>query len=170
MSKLSTTTNTMPFHRRRDQSNGLREVRSATTTFFHRLTTGRYLQDLQKQVELHQRSSSVNTNTETPFPSAPPPYRSTSYCSPSGSFSSGIKRSSDSAFGVGSTLSSPALTVEQQQSDSGSRGLYQQQSQSPLSIWPSAFTIPSKIIKNTRKNRRTWSEYPYTLTICVLTG
>jgi hypothetical protein len=29
-----------------------------------------------------------------------------------------------------------------------------------LSIWPSAFTIPSQIIKNTRKNRRTWSKCP----------
>nr|CEG04989.1 unnamed protein product [Fusarium clavum] len=141
-----------------------------------RRTANAYLQDLQKQVELHQRSSSVNTNTETPFPSAPPPYRSTSYCSPSGSFSSGIKRTSDSAFGVGSTLSSPALTVEQQQSDSGSRGLYQQQSQSPLSIWPSAFTIPSKIIKNTRKNRRTWiwlapwSTWSFTLRLMLMLG
>ncbi|RFN53852.1 c6 transcription factor [Fusarium flagelliforme] len=140
------------------------------------MVSEKYLQDLQKQVELHQRSSSVNTNTETPFPSAPPPYRSTSYCSPSGSFSSGIKRTSDSAFGVGSTLSSPALTVEQQQSDSGSRGLYQQQSQSPLSIWPSAFTIPSKIIKNTRKNRRTWiwlapwSTWSFTLRLMLMLG
>ncbi|KAI1068495.1 hypothetical protein LB507_004286, partial [Fusarium sp. FIESC RH6] len=140
------------------------------------MVSEKYLQDLQKQVELHQRSSSINTNTETPpFPSAPPPYRSTSYCSPSGSFSSGIKRTSDTAFGVGSTLSSPALTVEAQQSDV-SRGPYQQQSQSPLSIWPSAFTIPSKIIKNTRKNRRTWiwlapwSTWSFTLRLMLMLG
>ena len=170
MSELSTTSGAMSFHRRRRKSNGLGKVPSATSPSFHRLTRPRYLQDLQKQVELHQRSSSINTNTETPpFPSAPPPYRSNSYSSPSGSFSSGIKRTSDTAFGVGSTLSSPALTVEAQQSDV-SRGPYQQQSQSPLSIWPSAFTIPSKIIKNTRKNRRTWSKYPDPSKISILTG
>lgn len=169
------------------------------------LTAIRYLQDLQKQVEQHQRSPS-NTilegrhSIETPFTyrsppsatisSAPPPYRSSievasvhsqpSYCSPSisqghsQSFSPGLKRNSDAAFGecgVDTSLASPALTVEgshshqQSESDPANKGppsssvsAPYQQGESPLSIWPSAFTIPSKIIKNTRKNRRTWSE------------
>ncbi|QPC74626.1 hypothetical protein HYE68_005378 [Fusarium pseudograminearum] len=138
--------------------------------------------------------------------SAPPPYRSSievsstqshaPYCSPSisqpHSFSPGLKRTSDAAFsdvngecGVGTSLASPALTVEgshsHQQSESnpankGPSSSYQQQGESPLSIWPSAFTIPSKIIKNTRKNRRTWiwlapwSTWSFTLRLMLMLG
>jgi hypothetical protein len=115
------------------------------------------------------------------------PYRSPSISQPH-SFSPNLKRTSDAAFGdvngecggVDTSLASPALTVEgshsHQQSESDpvkkgppSSSSYQQQGESPLSIWPSAFTIPSKIIKNTRKNRRTWSRCPNTCSGSVLT-
>ncbi|KAF5020812.1 hypothetical protein F66182_7151 [Fusarium sp. NRRL 66182] len=103
-----------------------------------------------------------------------------------------LKRSSDVAFGsnadvngecrAGTSLAStsPALTVEssQQQSDCPNQvppsSSYHQPSESPLSIWPSAFTIPSKIIKNTRKNRRTWiwlapwSTWSFTLRLMLM--
>ncbi|RGP76573.1 hypothetical protein FLONG3_5235 [Fusarium longipes] len=136
--------------------------------------------------------------------SAPPPYRSsieassTSYCSPSisqpHSFTSNLKRTRDAAFGdlngecgVDASLASPALTVEGSHSDQQSHpdptskdppssSSYQQQDESPLSIWPSAFTIPSKIIKNTRKNRRTWiwlapwSTWSFTLRLMLMLG
>jgi len=102
-----------------------------------------------------------------------------SYCSPpmpssqvGDNYSPGLKRTNDAAFGndvngecgVDTSLASPALTVgSQQQSDPSVKdpatsSYSQQTGESPLTIWPSAFTIPSKIIKNTRKNRRTWSE------------
>ncbi|KAG8355245.1 hypothetical protein FVEN_g6868 [Fusarium venenatum] len=136
--------------------------------------------------------------------SAPPPYRSSieassaPYCSPTisqpHSFSPVLKRTSDAAFsdvngecGGDTRLASPALTIEGshslQQSESDlvnqdptSSSSYQPQSESPLSIWPSAFTIPSKIIKNTRKNRRTWiwlapwSTWSFTLRLMLMLG
>ncbi|KAM0230419.1 hypothetical protein ACHAPO_009183 [Fusarium lateritium] len=136
--------------------------------------------------------------------SAPPPYRSSieassvSYCSPTisqpHSFPLALKRTSDTAFsdvngecGVDTRLASPALTIEGshsfQQSESdivnqdpASSSSYQPQGESPLSIWPSAFTIPSKIIKNTRKNRRTWiwlapwSTWSFTLRLMLMLG
>ncbi|KAF4457430.1 hypothetical protein F53441_647 [Fusarium austroafricanum] len=135
------------------------------------------------------------TYRSPPTTSAPPPYRSSidaasihsqnshpSYCSPPISqpqvrdnFSPGLKRTNDAAFG-------PDVNVEgsQQQSDPANKvpssSSYQQQGESPLSIWPSAFTIPSKIIKNTRKNRRTWiwlapwSTWSFTLRLMLMLG
>lgn len=89
------------------------------------------------------------------------------------SFSPRPKRNSDVAFGsetnngecgIDNSLAYPALTADTpQQSDSVNKvpsSSNHQPAGSPLSIWPSAFTIPSQIIKNTRKNRRTWSKYP----------
>ncbi|RKK97875.1 hypothetical protein BFJ68_g13835 [Fusarium oxysporum] len=74
-----------------------------------------------------------------------------SYCSPpipssqvGDNYSPGLKRTNDAAFG--NDVNDPATSSYSQQTG-----------ESPLTIWPSAFTIPSKIIKNTRKNRRTWS-------------
>ncbi|KAJ4309921.1 hypothetical protein N0V84_011245 [Fusarium piperis] len=119
------------------------------------------------------------------------------YCSPSVSqsqlgdqFSPGLKRTSDIAFGpngdvngecrVDTTLASPALTAEgtQQHADPSDSAQVPefQPTDSPLSIWPSAFTIPSKIIKNTRMNRRTWiwlapwSTWSFTLRLMLMLG
>ncbi|KAF4949176.1 hypothetical protein FGADI_9093 [Fusarium gaditjirri] len=144
------------------------------------------------------------TYRSPPTASVPPPYRSSmdaasvhshpSYCSPpisssqaGDNYSPGLKRTSDAAFGNGvngecgvdTSLASPALTVgSQQQSDPSVKdpaaSSYSQQS--PLTIWPSAFTIPSKIIKNTRKNRRTWiwlapwSTWSFTLRLMLMLG
>ncbi|KAM0469901.1 hypothetical protein ACHAP7_009744 [Fusarium lateritium] len=144
--------------------------------------------------------------------SAPPPYRpsldaaslhsqasQTSYChtpisqpqpQPRGTFSPGLKRNSDVAFGsdtdngeslIDNSLVYPALTAEDspQQSDPVNRAPSSsghQPAGSPLSIWPSAFTIPSQIIKNTRKNRRTWiwlapwSTWSFTLRLMLMLG
>ncbi|KAM0187692.1 hypothetical protein ACHAPI_011012 [Fusarium lateritium] len=142
--------------------------------------------------------------------SAPPPYRpsldaaslhsqasQTSYCHtpisqphPRGTFSPGLKRNSDVAFGsdtdngeslIDTSLVYPALTAEDspQQSDPVNRAPSSsghQPAGSPLSIWPSAFTIPSQIIKNTRKNRRTWiwlapwSTWSFTLRLMLMLG
>ncbi|KAM5360787.1 hypothetical protein ACJZ2D_013533 [Fusarium nematophilum] len=119
--------------------------------------------------------------------------------------SPGLKRTSDAAFGGGpstggsvsvdvngecrvdttATLASPALTVEGPQLQHGApsdpakvpaSSFQPVASDSPLSIWPSAFTIPSKIIKNTRKNRRTWiwlapwSTWSFTLRLMLMLG
>ncbi|KAM0417420.1 hypothetical protein ACHAPT_012569 [Fusarium lateritium] len=121
------------------------------------------------------------------------------YCSPPVSqsqlgdqFSPGLKRTSEVAFGSGAdvngecrvdttTLASPALTAEGPQqhaapSDPAQVPAAFQTIDSPLSIWPSAFTIPSKIIKNTRKNRRTWiwlapwSTWSFTLRLMLMLG
>ncbi|CCT63167.1 related to C6 transcription factor [Fusarium fujikuroi] len=122
-----------------------------------------------------------------------------SYCSPpisssqvgGDNYSPGLKRTNDAAFGndvngecgVDTSLASPALTVgsQQQQSDPlvkdpATSSYSQQTGESPLTIWPSAFTIPSKIIKNTRKNRRTWiwlapwSTWSFTLRLMLMLG
>ncbi|CVK84935.1 related to C6 transcription factor [Fusarium mangiferae] len=122
-----------------------------------------------------------------------------SYCSPpisssqvgGDNYSPGLKRTNDAAFGndvngecgVDTSLASPALTVgsQQQQSDPSVKdpatsSYSQQTGESPLTIWPSAFTIPSKIIKNTRKNRRTWiwlapwSTWSFTLRLMLMLG
>ncbi|KAI8417742.1 hypothetical protein FOFC_00298 [Fusarium oxysporum] len=120
-----------------------------------------------------------------------------SYCSPpipssqvGDNYSPGLKRTNDAAFGndvngecgVDTSLASPALTVgSQQQSDPSVKdpatsSYSQQTGESPLTIWPSAFTIPSKIIKNTRKNRRTWiwlapwSTWSFTLRLMLMLG
>ncbi|KAH7265836.1 hypothetical protein B0J15DRAFT_391715 [Fusarium solani] len=119
------------------------------------------------------------------------------YCSPPVSqsqladqFSPGLKRTSDVAFGpnggvngecrVDTALASPALTAEGTQQHAAPSDPAQvpafQPTDSPLSIWPSAFTIPSKIIKNTRKNRRTWiwlapwSTWSFTLRLMLMLG
>ncbi|KAJ4263491.1 hypothetical protein NW762_006310 [Fusarium torreyae] len=118
------------------------------------------------------------------------------YCSPQSqlrdNFSPGLKRTSDAAFGpntdvngecrIDTSLASPALTAEgsQQQSDPANKvpssSSYHGPGESPLSIWPSAFTIPSKIIKNTRRNRRTWiwlapwSTWSFTLRLMLMLG
>ncbi|KAF5685097.1 C6 transcription factor [Fusarium denticulatum] len=121
-----------------------------------------------------------------------------SYCSPpisssqvgGDNYSPGLKRTNDAAFGndvngecgVDTSLASPALTVgSQQQSDpslkdAATSSYSHQTGESPLTIWPSAFTIPSKIIKNTRKNRRTWiwlapwSTWSFTLRLMLMLG
>ncbi|KAK2936810.1 hypothetical protein FoTM2_000025 [Fusarium oxysporum f. sp. vasinfectum] len=120
-----------------------------------------------------------------------------SYCSPpipssqvGDNYSPGLKRTNDAAFGsdvngecgVDTSLASPALMVgSQQQSDPSVKdpatsSYSQQTGESPLTIWPSAFTIPSKIIKNTRKNRRTWiwlapwSTWSFTLRLMLMLG
>ncbi|KAF4497781.1 C6 transcription factor [Fusarium agapanthi] len=121
-----------------------------------------------------------------------------SYCSPpisssqvgGDNYSPGLKRTNDAAFGndvngqcgVDTSLASPALTLgSQQQSDPSvqdpaTSSYSQQTGESPLTIWPSAFTIPSKIIKNTRKNRRTWiwlapwSTWSFTLRLMLMLG
>ncbi|CZR32860.1 uncharacterized protein FPRO_01934 [Fusarium proliferatum ET1] len=122
-----------------------------------------------------------------------------SYCSPpisssqvgGDNYSPRLKRTNDAAFGndvngecgVDTSLASPALTVgsQQQQSDPSVKdpatsSYSQQTGESPLTIWPSAFTIPSKIIKNTRKNRRTWiwlapwSTWSFTLRLMLMLG
>ncbi|RSL90526.1 hypothetical protein CDV31_015670 [Fusarium ambrosium] len=187
------------------------------------MVSEKYLQELQKQVEEHQRSPSITTFDSQKQPgdasyrssptaqaaSAPPQYRSpldiptahtqTSlpYCSPPVSqsqlgdqFSPGLKRTSDVAFGpngdvngecrVDTALASPALTAEGTQQHAAPSDPAQvpafQPTDSPLSIWPSAFTIPSKIIKNTRKNRRTWiwlapwSTWSFTLRLMLMLG
>ncbi|KAI8669806.1 hypothetical protein NCS57_00796800 [Fusarium keratoplasticum] len=119
------------------------------------------------------------------------------YCSPPVSqsqladqFSPGLKRTSDVAFGpngdvngecrADTALASPALTAEGTQQHAAPSDPAQvpafQPTDSPLSIWPSAFTIPSKIIKNTRKNRRTWiwlapwSTWSFTLRLMLMLG
>ncbi|KAF4965665.1 hypothetical protein FSARC_6560 [Fusarium sarcochroum] len=130
-------------------------------------------------------AASVNSQT-----SHPP------YCSPQSqlreNFSPGLKRTSEAAFGpntdvngecrIDTSLASPALTAEgsQQQSDPANKvpssSSYHGPGESPLSIWPSAFTIPSKIIKNTRRNRRTWiwlapwSTWSFTLRLMLMLG
>lgn len=89
----------------------------------------------------------------------------------------GSKRTSEAAFSgnsivnsecridnVDTTLASPALTV-----DGGAQQLVvstepsglltlQPGNDRTLSVWPSALSIPSKIITNTQQNKRTWSE------------
>ncbi|KAF4978258.1 hypothetical protein FZEAL_5364 [Fusarium zealandicum] len=137
----------------------------------------------------HYRSpfevSSVQTHGSVPYCSPP-----VSQSQLGDSFSPGLKRTSDVAFGpngdvhgecrVDNTLASPALTVEgpQQQtapSDPTKVPAFEP-TDPPLSIWPSAFTIPSKIIKNTRKNRRTWiwlapwSTWSFTLRLMLMLG
>ncbi|KIL87955.1 hypothetical protein FAVG1_08837 [Fusarium avenaceum] len=103
------------------------------------------------------------------------------------SFSPRPKRNSDVAFGsetnngecgIDNSLAYPALTADTpQQSDSVNKvpsSSNHQPAGSPLSIWPSAFTIPSQIIKNTRKNRRTWiwlapwSTWSFTLRLMLM--
>lgn len=118
--------------------------------------------------------------TQTSLPYCSPPVSQSQLADP---FSQGLKRTSDVAFGpsgdvngecrVDTALASPALTSEgtQQHADPSDPAQVPafQPTDSPLSIWPSAFTIPSKIIKNTRKNRRTWSECPVLLANMRLT-
>ncbi|KAG5657394.1 hypothetical protein KAF25_005958 [Fusarium avenaceum] len=103
------------------------------------------------------------------------------------SFSPRPKRNSDVAFGsetnngergINNSLAYPALTADTPtQSDSVNKlpsSSNHQPAGSPLSIWPSAFTIPSQIIKNTRKNRRTWiwlapwSTWSFTLRLMLM--
>ncbi|RKL22652.1 hypothetical protein BFJ70_g13129 [Fusarium oxysporum] len=159
------------------------------------MVSEKYLQDLQKRVEQQQRSPTNNifdnagqvdttfTYRSPPTASAPPPYRSSmdaasvhsqnshpSYCSPpipssqvGDNYSPGLKRTNDAAFG--NDVNDPATSSYSQQTG-----------ESPLTIWPSAFTIPSKIIKNTRKNRRTWiwlapwSTWSFTLRLMLMLG
>ncbi|QKD46620.2 fungal-specific transcription factor domain-containing protein [Fusarium oxysporum Fo47] len=170
------------------------------------MVSEKYLQDLQKRVEQQQRSPTNNifdnagqvdttfTYRSPPTASAPPPYRSSmdaasvhsqnshpSYCSPpipssqvGDNYSPGLKRTNDAAFGND-------VNGSQQQSDPSVKdpatsSYSQQTGESPLTIWPSAFTIPSKIIKNTRKNRRTWiwlapwSTWSFTLRLMLMLG
>ncbi|RKK28282.1 hypothetical protein BFJ66_g5963 [Fusarium oxysporum f. sp. cepae] len=159
------------------------------------MVSEKYLQDLQKRVEQQQRSPTNSifdnagqvdttfTYRSSPTASAPPPYRSSmdaasvhsqnshpSYCSPpipssqvGDNYSPGLKRTNDAAFG--NDVNDPATSSYSQQTG-----------ESPLTIWPSAFTIPSKIIKNTRKNRRTWiwlapwSTWSFTLRLMLMLG
>ncbi|RYC84953.1 hypothetical protein BFJ63_vAg12205 [Fusarium oxysporum f. sp. narcissi] len=159
------------------------------------MVSEKYLQDLQKRVEQQQRSPTNSifdnagqvdttfTYRSPPTASAPPPYRSSmdaasvhsqnshpSYCSPpipssqvGDNYSPGLKRTNDAAFG--NDVNDPATSSYSQQTG-----------ESPLTIWPSAFTIPSKIIKNTRKNRRTWiwlapwSTWSFTLRLMLMLG
>ncbi|EGU89001.1 hypothetical protein FOXB_00513 [Fusarium oxysporum f. sp. conglutinans Fo5176] len=190
----------------RSKGDGIREVRHQVSLSRPSLTNPRYLQDLQKRVEQQQRSPTNNifdnagqvdttfTYRSPPTASAPPPYRSSmdaasvhsqnshpSYCSPpipssqvGDNYSPGLKRTNDAAFGND-------VNGSQQQSDPSVKdpatsSYSQQTGESPLTIWPSAFTIPSKIIKNTRKNRRTWiwlapwSTWSFTLRLMLMLG
>ncbi|KAL6409928.1 hypothetical protein AUP68_06334 [Ilyonectria robusta] len=179
------------------------------------MVSEKYLQDLQKQVEEHHRSPSTSAFVLTIKPGEPQ-YRlsptaqtqatTITYHSPldapsvqtqspvsqsqiGDTFSPGLKRTSDAAFGpdvngecgIDTTIASPALTVEGPRqhaasSDPAKVPAFQPTTDSPLSIWPSAFTIPSKIIKNTRKNRRTWiwlapwSTWSFTLRLMLMLG
>ncbi|KAF5003856.1 hypothetical protein FDECE_9621, partial [Fusarium decemcellulare] len=131
---------------------------------------------------------SVQTQTSHPYCSPP-----VSQSQLGDQFSPGLKRTSEVAFGPNGdvngecrvdtiTLASPALTVEGPHqphvapSDPAKVPPFQPTGDSPLSIWPSAFTIPSKIIKNTRKNRRTWiwlapwSTWSFTLRLMLMLG
>ena len=96
-------------------------------------------------------------------------------CSPTVNISPNIsnKRTNEAAFGSGglnsecridNTLASPALTIDGAQQpnippDSNRVPTYQSTNDNTLSVWPSALSIPSKIITNTHKNKRTWSEF-----------